>query len=340
MFRSIFIILFFALSTVVRGSERPTPSLTARDGESLIVGQAEENLNGILYEITGNGLKQPSYLFGSIHVINGPSVFNFPHFREVWDKAERLVLETDLSAKADSISAERMKQIKISQLPKGLSSMYLPADSSFAAIIGEKAAHEIDSVMKSFSPRYNIAIHPAYGSLLLKAVIAQFMAERTANGRLIPIDGWLNDVAERAGKEIDSLESREFQENMSIATMLLNSKKQDEYATRPLKVQMMDFHDECMRAGVDGMHMKLVKDNYKNGNGRKAVEEILHVRAPEMSAVMQVDKRNARWMKKMPVFMSDKTTLFVVGLAHLYPFFESKGLVHDLIEAGYTLTPM
>lgn len=298
-------------------------------------GAKAEKLDGILFEITGKGLKQPSYLFGSIHVINGPSVFNFPHFREVWDKAERIVLETDLSAKADSISAARMKQFKTSKMPKGLTSMYLSADSSFANVIGEKAAHEVDSVMKSFSPRYSLTIHPVYGSSLLKLAVSQFMSERNARGVIIPIDGWLNDEAERAGKEIDSLESREFQEELSIASMQYNSDYQDEHASRSLFTQMIEFHAECMKAGTDVEHMKQVKQNYKNGKGRQAVEEILYVRDPKAAAVMLVDKRNERWMKKMPVFMKDKTTLFVVGLAHLYPFFDSKGLIYDLLKSGY-----
>lgn len=302
--------------------------------------QGADKLSGILFEITGNGLKQPSYLFGSIHVINGPSVFDFPHFREVWDKSERLVLETDLSAKADSISSIRMSAYKTSHLPKGLTSMYLSNDSSFNAIVGEKVAHEVDSVMKSFMPHYNNVIHPAYGTMLLKLAISQYMNERTANGRLIPIDGWLNDVAERAGKSIDSLESREFQEDMSIANIKYNEETQDAYAARPLRVQMMDLHAECMKAGEGVEHMKLVKQYYKEGNGRKAVENFLYVRDPGAAKIMQVDKRNEHWMTKIPHFMQDKPTLIVVGLAHLYPFFESKGLLNDLIEAGYTVREM
>lgn len=299
--------------------------------------QGEDELNGVLFEISGNGLEKPSYLFGSIHVINGPSVFNFPHFREVWGKAERLVLETDLSARGDSLSAVRLKDYKYKNTPKQMSSVLLPDNMSYDSIIGTKAANEIDSVMRQFFPKYQKSMHPAYGSAILKALISMLMVERTATGNIIPIDGWLNDVAEKEGKEIDSLEWREFQDEMSIATKEYSTQVQNEFAELPLAQQMAIFHQECMKAGEDAKYMQLVKQYYKEGNGRKSVESILHVRDPKLSAIMQVDKRNRHWMSKIPDFMRDKTTLVIAGLAHLYPFFESKGLLHDLIEAGYTV---
>lgn len=299
----------------------------------------EELPNAILYEITGNGLKHPSYLFGSIHVISGPSVFKFPHFYEVWNKVSRLVLETDLSAKADSISAIRMAKNKPSALPQGLNSMYLASDSSYQEVLGEEKAHKIDSVMKAFTPQFQMNIHPCYASMILKLIVSQNLSERY-NGRLIPIDGYLNDVAERAKKQIDSLESREFQEEMSINTTLYNAHVQDSLASLPLTTQMEQFYEECMKAGEDIAHMQAIKRLYKEGKGYDTVNEILKTRDEKVNALMRVEQRNFSWMRKIPRFMAEQPTLIVVGLAHLYPFFESRGLLHDLIEAGYTVTPL
>lgn len=55
----------------------------------------------LLWEIRGKQLKQPSYLFGSMHS-NDPRLFQFPDSLYVaFEKAEAVVLETDISALFD-----------------------------------------------------------------------------------------------------------------------------------------------------------------------------------------------------------------------------------------------
>ena len=39
--------------------------------------------NGIFFEISGNGLKQPSYILGSNHEVNGSFVHQIPQFDDI-----------------------------------------------------------------------------------------------------------------------------------------------------------------------------------------------------------------------------------------------------------------
>lgn len=55
----------------------------------------------LLWEIKGKNLKQPSYLFGSMHS-NDPRLFQFPDSLYIaFEKVQAVVLETDVSALFD-----------------------------------------------------------------------------------------------------------------------------------------------------------------------------------------------------------------------------------------------
>lgn len=61
-----------------------------------ISAQLDTNKHRLLWEITGNGLKTPAYIFGSMHS-NDKRIFNFHDSLYVaLDKAQTIVLETDI----------------------------------------------------------------------------------------------------------------------------------------------------------------------------------------------------------------------------------------------------
>jgi uncharacterized protein YbaP (TraB family) len=67
---------------------------------SLVHAQKEATIddleNSLLWEISGNGLEQPSYLFGTIHVIPKNEYFFTKRMKESFSQCEQLVLEIDI----------------------------------------------------------------------------------------------------------------------------------------------------------------------------------------------------------------------------------------------------
>lgn len=53
--------------------------------------------NSLLWEISGNGLEKPSYIFGTIHMISTKDYFFEDIWKEKFNNCETLVLETELS---------------------------------------------------------------------------------------------------------------------------------------------------------------------------------------------------------------------------------------------------
>jgi uncharacterized protein YbaP (TraB family) len=53
--------------------------------------------NSLLWEVSGNGLSKPSYLYGTIHMICGSDYFLSDKTKKAFEASEKLVLEIDMS---------------------------------------------------------------------------------------------------------------------------------------------------------------------------------------------------------------------------------------------------
>lgn len=70
--------------------------------------------NSLFWEITGNGLQKPSYLFGTIHMICKNDFFMPAVVKEKFTTSGKIFLEMDM----DDASMQ-MKLMKLAMLPQG-----------------------------------------------------------------------------------------------------------------------------------------------------------------------------------------------------------------------------
>ncbi len=70
--------------------------------------KSAEKDSALLYEISGNGLKQPSYLFGTFHIICSNDMIQLEKLTNYVDKTEQLFLEVDLDNPTEMLSAGKM----------------------------------------------------------------------------------------------------------------------------------------------------------------------------------------------------------------------------------------
>ncbi len=52
--------------------------------------------NALLFEVTGNGLEKPSYIFGTIHIVCKQDMFSLEKLGGFVDKTEQIILELDM----------------------------------------------------------------------------------------------------------------------------------------------------------------------------------------------------------------------------------------------------
>src|SRR5690606_18914744 len=91
--------------------------------------------NALLWEISGNDLNQPSYLFGTVHIACQGEVEMRPELQSAFDKTEQLILEMDMD---DPSLMTKMVQASISADGKKVSEK-----------LGEELTRKVDSLMQT-----------------------------------------------------------------------------------------------------------------------------------------------------------------------------------------------
>lgn len=306
--------------------------------------------DGILFEISGNGLKAPSYILGSNHNISGEFVHQIPKFDDIFNKVKQTCFETDLSPEADKASEARLQKVaeqrKAEQAQMNMTDLLLPGDSTYSHIIGQEKANQIDSVMSGVLNMSVGTIRPWYLQTIVKSLLASKQMEvKQGQQTLSSIDFYVHDQSVKDGKKIAFLEPRELQDSLLI---LMTGRKPEKGV---LKDDMLKLWVSVMRYGHNAEAGQEVNKLYKSGHGKASVDVLVKVSAdtddaikkvvpgytPKEDNVMDVKDRNVLWMKELPRIMSSEPTLVVVGVAHLFPYRGSEGILHDLEAKGYTV---
>ncbi|HEU4497302.1 MAG TPA: TraB/GumN family protein, partial [Flavobacterium sp.] len=64
--------------------------------------------NSLLWEVSGNGLSKPSYLYGTVHMICASDYFLSEKAKKAFDSANKLVLEINLSDPKETADMQQM----------------------------------------------------------------------------------------------------------------------------------------------------------------------------------------------------------------------------------------
>lgn len=316
-------------------------------------GQAQKNAhNGIFFEISGNGLKHPSYILGSNHEVSGSFVHQIPQFDEIYNKVGQTCFETEMGTEADQTTAQASQAVASLQQQQQQTDMakllLLPQDSTYARLIGADKAAEIDRIMSGLFPSYVPDMRPNYAATILQAVMQARQLSLTGVGSpFVSIDYFVHALSTHDKKRVAWLEPRSLQDSIIARMHGAGTAK-----SQTLRDQMMQFYLMCKTAHARIGNSLYNKVLYMRGQGLASVDNLVKSSdelrrmtktiMPDYDAdaatnLMAVKERNALWMKKIPQLMKAEPTLFVVGIAHLYPYRGSKGLLADLKKKGYTI---
>lgn len=278
----------------------------------------------VLYKISGNGLKKPSYLIGTIHVIKGSFLDTIPGANRVIDEVEQVCGELDTRNITNQDTALAIAQM-----------MMLPPDSVATKILTEQ---EFDKLCRLVNENYNINLkQPQYASLLqfyplmMMVTIPQLsemmklqkaMAEGTATETPVPImDIFIQQKAQGQNKPVIGLETYTFQ--VKLLTTLIEM---------PIREQYLGMIESFEKKDEGEKVIKSIIDAYKTFNLDRISEAIQSADGFENIANRVLDSRNENWAQKMPSIMAEKSTLFAVGAGHLVG---DKGILQLLKKQGY-----
>lgn len=275
----------------------------------------------ILYRISGNELKSPSYIVGTYHFAPASFADSIPGIHQAMDETTQVCGELDLMDALKPENSARLMQAQL--LPEGvtLSSLFT-ADQleRLNALLREVMGSDLndEAVAAQMEKMNPVAISTTLTTL-------SYIKQTKSFNPLDLIDQYFQTQALQNGKAVKGFETVDFQ--MSV---LFNA---------PLQKQV----DELM-CTVD--HFEAVMEmtnriiNAYFSQDLKVIEEVLEDEAefdcsnsPEDMDIL-INNRNRNWVEVMPAMMTEQPTLFVVGAGHLGG---EQGVLKLLEKAGYVV---
>lgn len=282
--------------------------------------------NNLLWEITGNDLANPSYLFGTIHMIPTDDFFLTDGTKSAFEQSTRVAFEID--------TEEMMNPAGLMNL---MGQMYMANDTTLSDLLSDE---DYQLVSKHFEElglpmMFMGKIKPMFLTVLAGEDMKDMQPGKGGMGMLggegmKSYELELTEMAKTAEKPIVGLETAEFQMSLfdsipykAQANMLVETIRSEQEVTEEEKENgALDRMIELYTTqDIVGMQTMMSDDPAGIGG----YEELLLL------------KRNRNWIPVMEELMKKETVFFAVGAGHLAG---EEGVIALLRKAGYTMTPV
>ncbi|NYI49459.1 TraB/GumN family protein [Macellibacteroides fermentans] len=321
---------------------------------------------GLLWKISGNGLTQPSYLFGTWHgdteLRNQSFLDSVPGFHASFRSVKQFMCEKTLTGASKSTNSSQDKLRAV---------MLLPKDTTYSDLLDKSQISILDTFLtkklKVTSDKMNLRPNA------LSYILTQMISEDTVRSRIrqkvmilesstrLPdsvviarrkqlyseqdiMDYALLKKAEAKGMEVVGLDELIEYQPIMLFTTDATLKQQADSLVRFINRSGFDHL-------VDSMNLltSALRDVYREQNIHKLKDEKQKLmdgivkmdtwtknKMDEMTQSL-VSDRNRDWMKHILTYIKNKSTFIAVGALHLPG---EDGLIQLLRDAGYTVEPM
>lgn len=271
----------------------------------------------LLWEISGNGLSKPSYLFGTHHIAPVSVLDSVPGFNNALTSADKVYGEMVMSV-AQSPQSQ--------QIMMGYAAA--PQDSLLTSVLSPAQLDSLDTMLKRYmgpmvSANQFAPLKPAMLNTLL--ALLQSQAAFPNFNPAQQLDGEIQKRAAAAGKEIGAFETIDDQCKAMFGTSIISQanelmemvRNDDKSAATAIRLAKA-----YLSGDLDAM-LAIMEDPELGGDG-------------EWSERM-LNKRNANWLRIMAGLLPTASVLIAVGAGHLPG---DKGLINLLRNEGYTVKPV
>ena len=321
---------------------------------------------GLLWKISGNGLTQPSYLFGTWHgdteLRNQSFLDSVPGFHASFRSVKQFMCEKTLTGASKSTNSSQDKLRALILLPK---------DTTYSDLLDKSQISLLDTFLikklKVTSDKMNLRPN------VLSFMFYEMISEDTVRSRIrqkvmilesstrLPdsvviarrkqlyseqdiMDYALLKKAEAKGMEVVGLDELIEYQPIMLFTTDATLKQQADSLVRFINRSGFDHL-------VDSMNLltSALRDVYREQNIHKLKDEKQKLmdgivkmdtwtknKMDEMTQSL-VSDRNRDWMKHILTYIKNKSTFIAVGALHLPG---EDGLIQLLRDAGYTVEPM
>jgi uncharacterized protein YbaP (TraB family) len=264
--------------------------------------------NTLLWQVSGNGLEKPSYLYGTIHMLCADDAVISEGLKTAIAKSDQVYLEVDMDNLFEMIGS--------------LKNMKMRGDTTLSDLLSRKDYEKVKHYFEEKSSLLPFTMLETYKPFLAAATIMESNIECES----IPMEQVIMQEAKKNKKTIKGLESISYQ--MSIF---------DSIPYKAQAEQLVQYIDHAGDSENNKEYDELVSA-YKKQDLQK-LEEL--TKQTDMGMANYVDlllyNRNRNWVKKLKTLMQEKSLVIAVGAGHLPG---ENGVINLLRKAGYTVTPL
>ena len=267
----------------------------------------------LVWKISGNGIKKPSYILGTHHGCPFTYCDSIPGLMKAFDKVDNIIGEINMIEFAE-MSPERMQKMQ--------AMMMMPADTSLLSLFSTEEAAKVNEWLgKKMGASLEMLSVMKPMTIMVTVQNKEMMEVIPEIATMTTIDKYMQTLGQSKGKTIGELETADYQMELLYGNSL------EEQADALL--EMIDHGDS------KGLLQQLT-NAYKSQNLDtlwKVFQE--QMTGYEYDAIVKV--RNLNWEKQMKDLLPKQSTLFVVGAGHLPG---ESGMINLLREAGYKVKPV
>ena len=267
----------------------------------------------LVWKISGNGIKKPSYILGTHHGCPFNYCDSIPGLMKAFDKVDNIIGEINM-IEFSEMSPERMQKMQ--------AMMMMPADTSLLSLFSTEEAAKVNEWLgKKMGASLEMLSVMKPMTIMVTVQNKEMMEVIPEIATMTTIDKYMQTLGQSKGKTIGELETADYQMELLYGNSL------EEQADALL--EMIDHGDS------KGLLQQLT-NAYKSQNLDtlwKVFQE--QMTGYEYDAIVKV--RNLNWEKQMKELLPKQTTLFVVGAGHLPG---ESGMINLLREAGYKVKPV
>jgi len=268
----------------------------------------------LLWKVSGNGLKHPSYLFGTHHLISIQFLDSVPGLFKAFNECNAVVGEMVIN----NIDASA----KIQQ------AAVMPDHMIIKDLLNEEEYKLVDNELKSvlkFGLKDVSIMNP---TVILTMYKMEIYKKLTGFSEDKQIDSYFQTVATEKGKKVIGLETVDQQIAILFGTGTLERQANILVETIQHKDSILQDMIQLNNLYKAGKIDLLVEFSKGKDNFTAMTEE-------EYSKM--VDNRNTEWLAKLPAYLKESSCFVAVGAMHMGG---KRGLVRQLQKAGYKVRPI
>ena len=276
--------------------------------------KTEEALpQSLLWKIERSDLPEPSYLFGTIHIIPKDDYFLPTGLEEAFDKSGDIVFEIDMDNMSD-----------IGSLIGLMSSLLMKDGMTISKLLSDEEYKEVSEYFESMGlPMFLLnKVKPMFLSMLAEVNMDPASMQ---SDEIMSYEQELYQKAQETNKEVGGLETMKYQ--MSL------------FDSIPYKDQAKMLLEAVRGTSLESDMFEETVALYRSQNIEAMVEMVGSSEDGEDSTYESVllHNRNQNWIPVMSKMMASGPVFFAVGAGHLAG---SSGVIALLKKQGYKLTPL